>query len=514
MKIIRSATPDAKTVSTRLRPWKLLVVDDEPDVRSLTRLNLKGFAFADRELEILEAGSAAEARTLLAEHRDIAVALIDVVMESDDAGLKLVEHIRDRMGNDMLRIIIRTGQPGMAPERFVIDHYDIDDYKDKTELTAQRLYTTVRSALKAFRDLRTIDLNRHGLAGILEVAPEIYRISNRPLNEFFQGILTQIIGLCNLDDSTFLSTIDGMVATIDGREIVVQAKSDTFPTGERYEEIRRLCTEAVLTGNVPAGLRTNAMVLPLRGRGRPLGFIFVEPTAQLTEQDRSLLEVMSYQCSIALENLRLHMNMLASHDNAVDMLAEIAEFKDKSTGEHIARIDTYTRMVATELGIPKEQAEIWGKASRLHDVGKIGIPDQILSKPGPLATDEFETMQRHTDIGAFILRHDQFFDLAREVAYSHHERWDGTGYPLGRPSREFSLVTRIVSVVDVFDALVSRRPYKDAWSAERAIATIEAGAGSQFDPDVVRAFAELYRRGELDHIIRSATRPDEQASPS
>lgn len=513
MKIIRSARSEAKPASSRLRPWKLLVVDDEPDVRSLTRLNLKGFSFADRELEILEAGSATEAKAMLAQHRDIAVALIDVVMETDDAGLKLVEYIRDRLGNEMLRIVIRTGQPGMAPERFVIDHYDIDDYKDKTELTAQRLYTTVRSSLKAFRDLRTIDLNRLGLAGILDAAPEIYRISTRSLNEFFQGVLTQVIGLCHLDDSTFLSTIDGMVATIDGQEIVVQAKSDTFPTGERFEEIRRLCTEAVLMGTLPPGLRANAMVLPLRGRGRPMGFIYIEPTAQMTDQDRGLLEVLAYQCSTALENLRLHMNVLASHNNAVDMLAEVAEFKDKTTGQHIARIDTYTRMVATELGIAKDQAEIWGKASRLHDVGKIGIPDQILTKPGPLEGGELELMQRHTDIGAHILRHDEFFDLARKVAYSHHERWDGTGYPLGRPSSEFSLLTRIVSVVDVFDALVSRRPYKDAWPAEKAISTIEAGAATQFDPDVVRAFAALYRRGELDEIIRSAVLPDERAAP-
>lgn len=513
MKIVRSAPPPPVPARPRAHPWKLLVVDDEPDVRNLTRLNLKGFTFADRELEIIEAGSAAEARTALAEHRDIAVALIDVVMETDDAGLKLVEHIRDTLRNGMLRIVIRTGQPGMAPERFVIDHYDIDDYKDKTELTAQRLYTTVRSALKGFRDLRTIDLNRQGLAGILDAAPEIYRISTRSLNEFFQGILTQVIALCQLDDSSFMSTIDGMVATIDGQEIVVQAKSEDFPTGERFEEIRHLCTEAVLMGTLPPGLRGNAMIMPLRSRGRPVGFIYIEPTVPLTEQDRGLLSVMAHQCSIALENLRLHMNMLASHNNAVDMLAEVAEFKDKTTGRHIARIDTYTRMVAEELGIPKEEAEQWGKASRLHDVGKIGIPDSILAKPGPLENGEFRLMQRHTDIGAHLLRHDEFFDLARKVAYSHHERWDGTGYPLGKPSKEFSLITRIVSVVDVFDALVSRRPYKDAWPADKAIGAIEAGAGSQFDPDVVRAFAALYRRGELDEIIASATRGDGAGEP-
>jgi HD-GYP domain-containing protein (c-di-GMP phosphodiesterase class II) len=299
-----------------------------------------------------------------------------------------------------------------------------------------------------------------------------------------------------------------MIATIDEQDITVRALSDNFPAHERFEEIRRLCTEAAVTGNRPAGLRNSALVLPLHAHGRPRGFIYVEPTTELSEQDQSLLRILAQQCSIALENLRLHMNVIASHNNAVDMLAEVAEFKDKTTGQHINRIDTYTRLVAIEMGVGKEQAEIWGKASRLHDVGKIGIPDHILAKPGKLDQSEYSVMKRHADIGAFILRHDDFFDLAREVAYSHHERWDGAGYPQGRPAREFSLVTRIVSVVDVFDAMVSRRPYKEPWPAEQAIAAVEAGAGSQFDPDVVAALVALYRRGALDAIVASTLDPD------
>ena len=513
MKLVRTPNPTPGRTISRIPPWKLLVVDDEPDIRALTRLNLKDFRFADRNLEILEAGSAAEAIRVMTEHEDIAVALIDVVMESDDAGLLLVDHIRNSLRNHMLRIIIRTGQPGAAPERYVIDHYDIDDYKDKTELTAQRLYTTIRSALKAYRDLRTIDMNRHGLAEILDAAPEIYRISSRSLNEFFHGILTQVISLCRLDETSFIASIDGMIATFEGSEIVIRAKSETFPTGERFEEIRRLCTEAATTGHRPSGLRSNALVLPLRSGGRLRGFIYIEPTSQLSEQDQSLLQVLVQQCSIALENLSLHMNMLATHDNAIDMLAEVAEFKDKSTGQHINRIDAYTQRVAVEMGVAKEEAELWGKASRLHDVGKIGIPDNILGKPGRLETGEFDIMKRHTVIGAFLLRHDRFFDLAREVAYSHHERWDGKGYPDGRPSHELSLVTRIVSVVDVFDAMVSRRPYKEAWQPATAMAAIEAGAGSQFDPNVVKAFSALYRRGSLDDIINSAAQASLTADP-
>lgn len=514
MKLIRTRTePESATgtddssgtVPHRPRhTWKLLVVDDEPDVRALTKLNLRGFRFADRDLEILDASSAYEARKVLAEHQDIAVALIDVVMETDDAGLRLVEYIRRDLGNSMIRLVIRTGQPGLAPERQVIDNYDIDDYKDKTELTATRLYTTVRTALKSYRDLRTIDLNRQGLAKVLQAAPDIYRITNRSLDQFFQGVLTQIVGLCNLSDSSFISTMGGVIATFNEQDVTVQASAGDLPREERFAEIRAQCSEAVLTGNMPDGLRKGAYVVPLVVQRKPAGFIYIEPTNDLNEADRHLITVVAQQCSSALENLRLHIDLAQSYDHMIDMLATIAEFKDHTTGSHIQRIEAYTRKVALELGCAADEALVFGKASKLHDVGKIGISDSLLSKPGKLDAQEYATIKTHTEMGGVILAHDQFLSLAREVAMHHHERWDGTGYPDAKPSREFHLATRIVSVVDVFDALVSPRPYKQPWSAEAAAAEIERGAGTQFDPTVVAAFVKLYRAGEFADTIASA----------
>ena len=190
MKIIRTRSePVAASDLAALarHTWKLLVVDDEPDIRELTRFNLRGFRFAERELEIIEASSAYEARELLTQHPDIAVALVDVVMETDDAGLRLVEFIRKDLKNLMVRLVIRTGQPGLAPERHVIDHYDIDDYKDKTELTAGRLYTTVRAPVKSYRDLRTIDLNRQGLSQVLGRPPIFTASATARSTSFFRA---------------------------------------------------------------------------------------------------------------------------------------------------------------------------------------------------------------------------------------------------------------------------------------------------------------------------------------
>ena len=505
MKLIR--TPAANEAPKAVGPrhtWKLLVVDDEPDVRELTRLNLRGFRFADRDLEILEAASAYEAREILGTHKDIAVALVDVVMETDDAGLRLVDYIRKDLKNTMVRLIIRTGQPGMAPERHVIDHYDIDDYKDKTELTAGRLYTTVRSALKSYRDLRTIDFNRIGLAQVLEAAPEIYRISNRSLNQFFQGVLTQIVGLCNLTDSSFISTMGGMIATFDAQDITVQASSGDLANQDRFAQIRSECVDVIKTGKKPTNFRKDAYVVPLLVQSDPVGFIYIEPTNDLNEADRNLINVVAQQCASALENLRLHIDLSQSYDHMVNMLASIAEFKDHTTGSHIQRIDQYTRLVALELGCSQDEAIVYGKASRLHDVGKIGISDAVLCKPGKLDAEEFAIVKTHTHIGGVILAHDHNLALAREVAMHHHERWDGAGYPQGRPSREFPLVTRIVTVVDVFDALVSYRPYKAPWAPQDAAGEIRNGAGTQFDPTIVAAFLKLFEAGRFDAIIESA----------
>ncbi|MEI6747176.1 MAG: HD domain-containing phosphohydrolase [Methylococcaceae bacterium] len=218
----------------------------------------------------------------------------------------------------------------------------------------------------------------------------------------------------------------------------------------------------------------------------------------------SSLHIFAQQCSQALENYELHSNIIMSFESAIDMLAEIAEYKDKATGGHVNRLDCYTHLIAIEMGVSEEEAKIYGKASRLHDVGKVGIPDYILAKPGKLTPDEFEIIKKHTTIGANILSHDSAFELARQIAAGHHEFWNGKGYPLGIKSNELPLSVRIVSVADVFDALVSWRPYKQPWTIEEARETIKDGAGTQFDATVVAAFLKLLDSGAFENVIKRA----------
>jgi CHASE2 domain-containing sensor protein len=177
------------------------------------------------------------------------------------------------------------------------------------------------------------------------------------------------------------------------------------------------------------------------------------------------------------------------------------EFRDAETGQHIERIGRFCERLALAVGMDPDDAELLRHASALHDVGKVGISDEILTKPGPLTSEEWETMKTHTTIGGNILSGSpsKLVQLSQTIALTHHEHWDGGGYPFGLAGEEIPLPGRICAVCDVFDALLSPRPYKDAWPYDRAIAEIERLSGTQFDPALVDAFlpiaADLHREG-------------------
>ncbi|MCL6647183.1 MAG: HD domain-containing protein [Chloroflexi bacterium] len=186
--------------------------------------------------------------------------------------------------------------------------------------------------------------------------------------------------------------------------------------------------------------------------------------------------------------------------DTIEMLATVVEARDSFTGAHLQRIRHYSEAIARELGYQEPDLSALGAASITHDVGKAYTPDAILKKPGPLTAEERALMERHAADGERILGDRSAFRVHREIARHHHEKWDGSGYPDRLQGPAIPLAARIVAVADVYDALTSRRPYKEPWDSARAAAEIVALAGRQFDPDVVAAFRACYERGEIDAI--------------
>jgi putative two-component system response regulator len=180
----------------------------------------------------------------------------------------------------------------------------------------------------------------------------------------------------------------------------------------------------------------------------------------------------------------------------LERLARAAEFRDDDTGEHTKRVGYVTGLVAAALGLSAEEVELVERAATLHDIGKIGVSDTILLKPGPLTPEEFDVMRKHTIIGAGILSGSNVpvLQTAGDIAISHHERWDGSGYPEGRKGERIPLVGRIVAIADLFDALTHERPYKKAWTRADALAEIQSQSGRQLDPGVVAAFMHVLNR--------------------
>ncbi|HNX58094.1 MAG TPA: DUF3369 domain-containing protein, partial [Spirochaetota bacterium] len=213
---------DNHTSAGSREKWKLLIVDDEEDVHKVTKLVLGGFSFSGREIELISSYSRSDAEKKLREIPDIAIILLDVVMEEDDAGLRLVKFIRNDLGNNLARIILRTGQPGQAPEAKIVIQYDINDYKSKTELTAEKLITTVVSALRSYRDIVTIDRSRKGLEKIINASATIFELQS--LKTFVSGVLLQLVSILHLDRDAFYCHASGLTAsTMDGELKIIAA---------------------------------------------------------------------------------------------------------------------------------------------------------------------------------------------------------------------------------------------------------------------------------------------------
>lgn len=477
----------------QLSPWKVLIVDDDEEVHAVTKLVLANYEWDGNKLLFLSAYSGAEAEQLCREHKDIAVALIDVVMETDDAGLRLIKTIRDELNNQETRLILRTGQPGQAPERKIIRAYSISDYKNKTELSGVKLDTLMCSSLRSYQNILSLKKNKQGLEIVIESSKELFEATTyEMLVDVTINYLNKLLKKCTGTDEESLSSLGlycnpsvfhlieargGLAHLTDINDIDKLPDNASMLISQSIAEQRNVYSD-------------NAFVMNMHSSSDSAVIFFFEGFAPLEEQDISLLELFSSNTQTSFDNEELRYELEEGQREIVYLLGEAIEHKSKETGNHIRRVAEISRVLALELGYSPAEAEKIKSASPLHDLGKIGIPDHILHKPGALTPEEWKIMQTHVEIGYELVRHSKqdILKYAAKISLLHHEKWDGTGYPNGLKGEQIDLIGRIAALADVFDALAHDRCYKKAWPMPKVLAFIDEQSGKHFDPQVVAAF--------------------------
>jgi putative two-component system response regulator len=302
-----------------------------------------------------------------------------------------------------------------------------------------------------------------------------------------------------------LILLDLMMPHMDGFEVMVQLES--VVPHDVYLPI------LVLTANVAPTARERALV----GGAKDFLHKPFEASELLLRMD-NLLETHFLQMqNHVLEQKVQEPAQEVEHAQieVLHRLAHAAELRNDDTGQHTHRVAQSAALIASELGLSENEVNRVRQAAPLHDVGKIGVSDLILLKPGKLTLEEFEVIKTHTELGAAILSsgNSNLMKAAETIALTHHERWDGTGYPRALRAGEIPLFGRVVAVADVFDALTHARPYKRPWPAQAALGEIEQQSGKQFDPAVVEVFREIFLRGTLcDEAIELDPDPQVQAT--
>ncbi|RUO31353.1 DUF3369 domain-containing protein [Aliidiomarina sanyensis] len=430
--------------------WKIIIVDDEPEVHAVTRLALSDFKFLGRGLEFHSAESGEEGCMLMREHPDAAIILLDVVMETDDAGLKVAQYIREDLDNHFTRIILRTGQPGQAPERTVIINYDINDYKSKTELTAQKLFTAVMSSLRSYRDIMSIEHSRRGLEKILSASTDLF--SEQSMDHFVEGLVQQLGWLIGGARQVLYAEVDpghkfeeflvraafgDEADVLQGRPIksavsraaLVELES-VIETGKPY------FSDEIALVYCPSACRPWGGLLCLTGLARPL---------TLREQD--LLVLFSEQVQLALNNVMRQSDvqtfMAATLRRLVLLERDLLEHESEQA-HPAARI---SKLLLNELDVRDDQkntlacaASIVARAARIFSV-------RIQQDHVDMRVC-FERVRR-----AFNgLEHDksaatQWVLKALEARF---ERFDGTGFPDGKHGAGFEPEVQVLVFIAAF----------------------------------------------------------------
>ena len=469
--------------------WRILVVDDDDSVHQVTKLVLADAEVEHRKLEIVSAYSSEEAKSILEIDNSFCMAFVDVVMETDHAGLELVEWIRKSHKNQAIRLILRTGQAGTAPEAKVIRDFDINDYKEKTDFTANKMITTVYASIRAYHDIMTIPRSLDAFKILIEATHDLLKINQ--LRPFGSAALNHLLALMNVDSSAlyiarnqvdFAQQVTSSIIACTGKYV---CESDSLESSNIDAEVKEkiqqvfndkshFSNDECFVGYYQAGVNSASV-------------LYIEFEDDNEHFKASVAELFATNVALILESLTKQKEIEKTQKELMFIVSEAVEARSKETGAHAKRVAIICELIARKMNLDDEYVNAIFLAAPLHDLGKISIPEAILHKPASLYESEWEIVKTHADVGGELLDKSSvsISKLGAKLAKYHHENWDGSGYPEGLKGEEIPLEARIMAVADVFDALGSKRCYKKIWGNEQIRAYLIDEKNKKFDEQIV-----------------------------
>ena len=472
--------------------WRILIVDDDESVHQVTSLVLADAEIEGRKLQLVSVYSSDQAKETLKRDDDFALAFVDVVMETDHAGLELVKWIRDELKNQAIRLILRTGQAGTAPEAKVIKDFDINDYKEKTDFTSGKMITSVYAGIRAYRDIMTIQRSLDGFKQLITATHDLLKINQ--IRSFGSAALQHLLSLMNVESSAlyiarnhidFDKTASNMIIACTGKYI---SESDSLESSAIDERIKRLISETFarkthysddqcFIGYYETGDLDNSAA----------SVLFIEFEEDAEHFKTNLAELYVTNVALVLDGLTQRHEIERTQTEMLYLVSEAIETRSHHMGSHTHRVSLLSALFAEKLGLSDRYINAIKIAAPLHDIGKVAVADDILNKPDKLTEQEWGVMKTHAALGSEILARSKasIAQLGARIAHYQHENWDGTGYPEGLQGEEIPLEARITAIANVFDTLGNDRCYRKKWQMEEIKDYIAAQRGLQFEPRLV-----------------------------
>ena len=465
--------------SQSLDPWLVAIIDDDQQVHDVTVMALQRFKFAQRQLKFIHGYSAKEAIELFEQHDDIAVCLLDVVMESEYAGLEATKVIRESLNNHFTRIVLRTGQPGQAPEEEVISNYDINDYKEKTELTRNKLVTLMYSCLRSYRDIMSLEQNRQGLERVIDASANIF--STDYLENFTHGVLQQVTSILQINDYAFYGKCESLAAK--GQEKVVKVVAGTG----RFEHI--IGQNAV--DNIPAIFvsalkKQNEPYLYLHdddcymcsiiGKDNQPNILYLQGITARPEIEENLLNIFGKNVLLAFENLYLKYEIEHAQKDILRLLEQQVYDEDSSSSfsNHVENLAFY---IAEKLCLPNHFCHQIKNISGLVCFAK--QPDHL--QVGITCEQHHLTTKAQAlkNCQRLLTKDNKLLLAATNSLKQLDEHYDGTGYPVGLLGDQISIETQIAQSAFCLSSLFAQQQ-----DINKTIIEIKKHAGTLLSPSI------------------------------